>query len=103
MRGSRWFRSGRTALAIAAVGGLVATGAVPTKASSSSTSSTYSVPTWWQKFQTVSAPGFKPVGAPKATTSVTVGSNVDVSNEPTPQSETSIAINPSNPSQIVAG
>jgi hypothetical protein len=32
-----------------------------------------------------------------------VGANVDVSNEPGPQSETSIAINPANPKQIVAG
>jgi hypothetical protein len=32
-----------------------------------------------------------------------VGAKVDVSNEPGPQSETSIAINPNNPSQIVAG
>src|SRR5579859_1818272 len=103
MRGSRWFRSGRTALAIAAVGGLVATGAVPTKASSSSTSSTYSVPTWWQKFQTVSAPGFRPLPGPGRTGSVSVGANVDMSNEPGPQSETSIAINPSKSSQIVAG
>src|SRR5258707_10463226 len=40
---------------------------------------------------------------PGATQSVAVGSNVDVSNEPGPQSETSIAINPSARSQIVAG
>jgi hypothetical protein len=32
-----------------------------------------------------------------------VGPNVDVSNEPGPQSETSIAINPANPNVIVAG
>ena len=103
MRRSRWFRSGRTALAIAALGGMVATGAVPAKASTSSTSSTYRVPTWWQKFQTVSAPGFKPFAKPGSTKSVTVGANVDVSNELGPQSETSIAINPQTPSQIVAG
>jgi hypothetical protein len=34
---------------------------------------------------------------------VKVGANVDASNEAGPQSETSIAINPNNPSQIVAG
>jgi hypothetical protein len=90
-------------MAIAALGGMVATGAVPAKAATGSTSSTYSVPTWWQKFQTVSAAGFKPIAKPGLTTSVTVGPNVDVSNEPGPQSETSIAINPSNSSQIVAG
>jgi hypothetical protein len=32
-----------------------------------------------------------------------VGANVDMSNEPGPQSETSIAINPSSSSQIVGG
>src|SRR5713226_9025085 len=32
-----------------------------------------------------------------------VGPNIDVSNEPGPQSETSIAINPENPKEIVAG
>jgi hypothetical protein len=66
-------------------------------------SSAYSMPTWWQKFETVSAPGFTPPRNPGITKSVTVGPNVDVSNEPGPQSETSIAINPSDPSQIVAG
>ena len=34
---------------------------------------------------------------------IRVGPNIDVSNEPGPQSETSIAINPSNPKEIVAG
>jgi len=38
-----------------------------------------------------------------STQSVTVGPNVDVSNEPGPQSETSIAIDPNHPSQLVAG
>jgi len=59
-------------------------------------------PTWWQKLQVVSAPGFKPAKA-GATASITVGPNVDMSNEEGPQSETSIAINPSNPSQLVGG
>jgi len=55
------------------------------------------------KFETVSAPGFTPLPGPGATQSVSVGPNVDVSNEPGPQSETSIAINPSDQSQIVSG
>jgi hypothetical protein len=42
-------------------------------------------------------------GSPRKTGSVKVGSNIDMSNEPTPQSETSIAINPSSHSQIVGG
>ncbi len=77
--------------------------ALPAAGATNSGASAYSQPTWWQKFQTVSAPGFKPLPGPGTTQSVAVGSNVDVSNEPGPQSETSIAINPSAQSQIVAG
>ena len=88
--------------------GLMAGVALPawgsaSSASSGSASSTYSQPTWWQKFETVSAPGFTPLPDPGVTTSGAVGPNIDVSNEPGPQSETSIAISPSGPSQIVAG
>jgi hypothetical protein len=80
---------------------LVAVGAsTPAQAGNSVASS--STPTWWQKFETVSAPGFKPAGARQGG-AVKVGSNVDVSNENTPQSETSIAINPANPAQLMAG
>ena len=78
------------------------THAASSNTSSSSSSSPYSLPRWWTKYQTVSAPGFKSSPAGK-TSSVTVGANVNVSNEPGPQSETSIAINPMNPSQIVGG
>ena len=77
--------------------------ALPASAATSSGSSTYSQPTWWQKFETVSAPGFTPLPGPGAAQSVSVGPNVDVSNEPGPQSETSIAINPSDQSHIVSG
>ena len=59
-------------------------------------------PSWWSKFQAVSAQ--RTTAAPASpSTSFTVGANVDLSNEPGPQSETAIAINPSNGSQIVAG
>src|SRR5258708_19224399 len=76
---------------------------LPTHAASSNTSSSsYSQPRWWAKYQVVSAPGFKPALA-GTTSSVTVGTNVNVSHEAGPQSETSIAINPSNPTQIVGG
>jgi hypothetical protein len=59
-------------------------------------------PTWWAKYLTVSSPSFTASNG-VSQGSITVGPNVDVSNEEGPQSETSIAINPSNPSQIVAG
>src|SRR4029077_4299765 len=77
--------------------------ALPASAGTSAASSAYSEPTWWQKFLTVSASGFQPAPSPGKTGSVKVGSNIDVSNEPTPQSETSIAITPSSHSQIVGG
>lgn len=60
-------------------------------------------PTWWAKYQMVSAPGFTPAGDGHRTGSVSIGKNIDVSNEPGPQSETSIAINPNNGAQLAAG
>ncbi len=58
-------------------------------------------PTWWAKFQILSQNGPSPGGGP--TLSSAVGSNVDVSNECGPQSETFIAINPNRPKQLAAG
>src|SRR5262245_7556956 len=76
---------------------------LPTHAAKSdSSSSRYTQPRWWAKYQVVSAPGFKSAPAGKSG-SVRVGTNVNVSHEAGPQSETSIAINPNNPSQIVGG
>jgi hypothetical protein len=93
-------RKGRfVVLAIAAVA--VGFGAVSSSASTSTTLS-QGKPTWWQKLQVVSAPGFQP-GKSTTTKSVKVGANVDMSNEAGPQSETSIAIDPSNASRIVGG
>ncbi len=59
-------------------------------------------PTWWGKYAALSSMASLDDGTASAT-SLTVGPNVDVSNEPGPQSETSIAINPENPKEIVAG
>src|SRR5438046_6245502 len=47
-------------------------------------------PTWWDKYQYVQNGGA--LGAGGATQSITVGTNVDVSNECGPQSETSITM-----------
>ena len=96
MRGSRF---GLTALVAAVLA--VTIGAVASSAGSGTTLSP-GKPTWWQKLQVVSAPGFLPLKA-AGSTSVTVGANVDMSNEAGPQSETSIAINPSSASQLVGG
>src|SRR2546426_6939451 len=58
-------------------------------------------PTWWDKYQYIANNG--PIGGGGATTSVSFGSNVDVSNECGPQSETFITINPARPKTLAAG
>jgi hypothetical protein len=59
-------------------------------------------PTWWDKYQFLLKNGSDP--SPGTTVSaLSVGTNVDVSNECGPQSETFITINPSNPSVLAAG
>ncbi len=58
-------------------------------------------PTWWDKYQYILNNG--PDSGGGGTTSVAFGSNVDVSNECGPQSETYITLNTSNPKQLGAG
>src|SRR5215831_7769381 len=58
-------------------------------------------PTWWDKYQWLAKFGSDP--APGATSSLSVGPNVDVSNECGPQSETFITINPSRTKILAAG
>ena len=60
-----------------------------------------SVPNWWDKYQYLLNNGASPGGAP--TVSKTVKSNVDVSNECGPQSETNVTINPANPLVLAGG
>ncbi|HEU5370492.1 MAG TPA: hypothetical protein VFU69_18615 [Ktedonobacterales bacterium] len=69
--------------------------------SGSTTSSAYSQPTWWAKYQRLQ----KQTASPGASSggSLTVGTNVDMSNEDGPQSETSITVNPNNPKMLVGG
>src|SRR5258708_12910909 len=76
--------------------------ALPASAGTSTGASAYSEPTWWQKFLTVSAPGFQPPPSPGKTGSVSVGSNIDMSNEPTPQSQTSTPTHPPTPRPIAS-
>jgi len=52
------------------------------------------LPTWWAKYQTLLKNGAG--GAGETGSSLTVGANVDASNECGPQSETFITLNPSN-------
>jgi len=100
----RFWAAGAAIVALALLATALYFVAQPTHAASSNntSSSPYSHPRWWAKYQTVSAPGFKASPAGKAG-SVKVGANVNVSNEAGPQSETSITINSNNPSQIVGG
>ena len=58
-------------------------------------------PTWWNKYQFILNNGADPT--PSSTTSVSVGTNVDVSNECGPQSETFITLNKNNPNILAAG
>jgi hypothetical protein len=58
-------------------------------------------PTWWAKYQYLSQNSASPGGGPG--TSLTVDSNVDVSNECGPQSETFITINPVSSKSLAAG
>jgi hypothetical protein len=58
------------------------------------------LPTWWSKYQNLTANGAGPGGGPSS--SIAVGLDIDMSNECGPQSETFIGVNPANP-KIVAG
>src|SRR5713226_2781625 len=58
-------------------------------------------PTWWAKYQYLSRNA--PSQGGSLTSSLTVGSNVDVSNECGPQSETYITLNPASSKSIAGG
>src|SRR6266404_7407464 len=58
-------------------------------------------PTWWDKYQFILNSGADT--APVSTSSIAMDSNVDVSNECGPQSETFITINPNKPKVLAAG
>ncbi len=72
----------------------------PIHAKASPAASPYSLPTWWAKYQRLLQ---QTVGSSSTTSTLSVGPNVDVSNEDTPQSETSITVNPNNPNVLVGG
>jgi len=58
-------------------------------------------PTWWSKYEFLRDNGSDP--ATGKTSSLSVGANVDVSNECGPQSETFITINSNQPNILAAG
>lgn len=81
---------------------LTAVGHLPATAVGS-TASPGHTPTWWWKYQALSS-NIQATSQPSTgVTGNSIGPNIDVSKEPGPQSETAIAVNPDNPSQIVAG
>src|SRR5215470_9322487 len=73
---------------------------VPTGVHARSATSSYNQPTWWAKYQKLLQ---GPSNSSSQTQPLSVGANVDMSNEDTPQSETSITVNPNNPSRLVGG
>src|SRR5436309_15347451 len=58
-------------------------------------------PTWWDKYEFILNSG--PESDTGSSASISYGSNVDVSNECGPQSETFITLNPSQPKMLAAG
>src|SRR6266704_6162193 len=68
--------------------------------SSSSSNTSYNLPTWWAKYQRLLQ---GKSSSSSQTQPLSVGANVDMSNEDTPQSETSITVNPNNPKMLVGG
>lgn len=79
--------------------GSLAISVAPTDAGSASA---FENPTWWTKGQfLLNTATLPPCGTSSGNFSE--APNIDMSNEATAQSETSIAINPNNPSQIVGG
>src|SRR5919202_4285801 len=58
-------------------------------------------PTWWDKYQYMK--NNAPLGEGGATSSLSYGGNIDVSNECGPQSETFITLNPAKPKTLAAG
>jgi len=81
---------------IAIAAALVASSARPAAAQTSNSNR----PTWWAKYQYLVANGADTCTGHPA---VTVGPNVDVSNECGPQSETYITLNPARPTMLAGG
>ncbi|HXU08582.1 MAG TPA: hypothetical protein VN743_06265, partial [Blastocatellia bacterium] len=74
----------------------------PAGSSRAAQSSSYTEPRWMAKLRARQA-GMKVAKATQASTGITAGKNVNVSNEPGPQSETFIAIDTQNPNILAGG
>ena len=92
-------RKRKLAMTLLLIAAVAATFVVP--ASAGNTTNDPNKPTWWDKYQYLLKNG--PMDCKAANTSVTAGTNVDVSNECGPQSETYITLNPNQPKTLAAG
>ena len=92
---------GRRPVGLVLVGATLLAGLVFSGSTLGASSASYSLPTWWGKYQALlqRTGGSSLVAGPLSK----VGANVDVSNEDGPQSETSITLNPSAPKMLVGG
>jgi hypothetical protein len=92
----------KTRLSILAVFGLLLLSlCISTKPAKVTAQNSSHDPTWWSKYEFIRDNGGD--ASPLSTTSAMVSSNVDVSNECGPQSETFITINPNKPKILAAG
>jgi len=91
-----------TAGLVSAVATLVLAAVGVSGAAAGNTPSSYTNATWYSKYQVVASGAVDPSPAPTCTTPIFEG-NVDGSHETGSQSETFIAIDPSNGSHVVTG
>ena len=73
---------------------------LPDRGKAHAATPSYDQPTWWAKYQALLKGNS---GSAATSKPLSVGSNVDVSNEDGPQSETSITVNPNNSNALVGG
>ena len=91
-----------TAGLVSAVATLVLAAVGVSGAAAGNKPSSYTNATWYSKYQVVASGAVDPSPAPSCTTPI-FGGNVDASHETGSQSETFIAIDPSNGGHVVAG
>jgi hypothetical protein len=91
------YRGGSMTTRLLALAALVLGLAFPLRAQTNNSKD----PTWWNKYQFILNNGSDP--SPGLTTSLSAGTNVDVSDECGPQSETFITLDPNQPQALAAG
>src|SRR5712692_9177141 len=98
--GSVWLkRTGAAAFLVLPL--LMLFASLPVRSTGAQQSSPYTEARWMRKLHARQTGAASTNAAPSS--SITVGPNVDVSNEPGPQSEVFIAVDPQNPAVLAAG